>query len=269
MKKIIILLFLLCNNITLFAQTQYDYYDDGAVAGGVDRALNGMIIIIGIVVVIVVLALILLAISKVYFFFNPQEDPEYKRELARKANIPVDLGLSVMWAPCNIGANSMSNSGKFYAWGEIKEHYRFTNGLEGDATEIGDISGNSLYDIARYKMGDGWRMPTLDEGSELIEKCQWKRIIDYNKKGYIVTGPNGNSIFLPSTGMLTSIMSTLQPHYDINTAYYWLSTPFDEKYASVLEFDMVDNPKRKVKNPRCYTQSFRDFGFCVRAVKDY
>lgn len=265
MKKTILLLLLLCSSLMLFAQTQYDYYNDGAVAGGVDRALNGMIIIIG----IVVLALILLAISKVYFFFNPKEAPDYKRELARKANTPVDLGLSVMWAPCNIGANSMTNSGKFYAWGEIKEHYRFTHGLEGDATKIGDISGNPLYDIARYKMGNGWRMPTLEEGLELIEKCQWQRIINYNKKGYIVTGPNGNSIFLPNTGMLTSVMSTLQPHYDVDTAYYWLSTPFDETNTSVLEFDMVDNPKRKVDNPRCYTQSSRDFGFCVRAVKDY
>ncbi len=269
MKKKIIFLLLICNSLTLFAQTQYDYYDDGAVAGGVDRALNGLIIFIVIVVVIVVLALILLFISKIYYLFNPKESPEYKRELARKANIPVDLGLSVLWAPCNIGANSMTSSGKFYAWGETKEHYRFTHGLEGHANKIGDISGNPLYDIARYKMGNGWRIPTLKEGTELIEKCQWNRVINNGSKGYNVIGPNGNSIFLPETGMLTSIMSTLQPHYDVTTAYYWLSTPFDEKYTSVLEFDMEDNPKRKVNNPRCDTQSFRDFGFCVRAVKDY
>lgn len=268
-KKTLFILLSLFYNITIFAQTQYDYYDDGAVAGGADRALNGIIIIGGIVVIVIIIALLLGGAAKIYYLFNPKEDPNYKRELYIKAKTPVDLGLSVMWAPCNIGADSLTNKGKYYAWGEIIEHYRFTHGLEGDASSIGDISGNPRYDVARYKLGNGWRIPTLMEGEELIEKCRWQKVNDTNKQGYNVIGPNGNSIFLPRTGMLTSLMSTLKPHDDTNTAYYWLSTPFEEKYTSVLEYDFEDNPSIKNNNPRCYTQSFRDFGFCVRAVKDY
>lgn len=64
-------------------------------------------------------------------------------------------------------------------------------------------------------------------------------------------------------------MSTLGPHYDVSTSYYWLSTPFGEKYASVLVFDMEEIVENNRNNPRCDTRTFRDFGFCVRAVKDY
>lgn len=200
---------------------------------------------------------------------NEQRIREEKVELRKKQLTPIDLGLSVMWAQCNVGANSMTNSGKFYAWGEIKEHYRFTKGLQGEASRIGDISGNPQYDIARSEMGNGWRMPTLKEGLELVEKCTWEKVNSYGKQGYDVIGPNGNRIFLPKTGMLTSLMSTLKPHYDVNTSFYWLSTPFEDIYTSVLEFDMEENPNMKRESPRCDTKTFRNFGFCVRAVKDY
>lgn len=200
---------------------------------------------------------------------SEQKRREEKIELRKKQLTPIDLGLSVMWAQCNVGASSMTNSEKFNAWGEIKEHYRFTKGLQGDASKIGDISGKPQYDIARYEMGDGWRMPTLKEGLELIEKCTWEKVNSYGKQGYDVIGPNGNRIFLPRTGMLTSLMSTLKPHYDVNTSYYWLSTPFEDIYTSVLEFEMDENPNKKRESPWCDTKTFRDFGFCVRAVKDY
>lgn len=45
--------------------------------------------------------------------------------------------------------------------------------------------------------GNGWRLPTEAEIKELIEKCTWTA----EQYGYTVTGPNGNSIFLPACGM--------------------------------------------------------------------
>lgn len=68
--------------VLLLGQTQYDYYDDGAVAGGVDRALKGIIIIGGIIAVVIVLALILYVVAKVYLWFNPVANPEHKRTMA-------------------------------------------------------------------------------------------------------------------------------------------------------------------------------------------
>ena len=84
MKNFFLLIFSFFINLSLYAQTQYDYYDDGAVAGGADRALHGILIIGGIVIVVVVLALLLGGAAKIYFWFNPQEDPKYKRETATK-----------------------------------------------------------------------------------------------------------------------------------------------------------------------------------------
>lgn len=68
--------------VLLLGQTQYDYYDDSAVAGGVDRALKGIIIIGGIIAVVIVLALILYVVAKVYLWFNPVANLEHKRTMA-------------------------------------------------------------------------------------------------------------------------------------------------------------------------------------------
>ncbi len=84
MKKFILLSISMLLNISIFAQTQYDYYDDGVVAGGADRALHGIIIIGGIVAVVVLILLILGGAAKIYYWFNPEADPEYKRQMAIK-----------------------------------------------------------------------------------------------------------------------------------------------------------------------------------------
>lgn len=275
MKKLVLSFcyFIIC--VSVLAQTQYDYYDDDVAH---QKPLITGETLLGLIVLAAIIFVVWLVKASISSVNQSIQESKRKAESARikesiafreKQKVPVDLGLSVMWAPCNVGATTMNSSGKFYAWGEIKEHYRFTHGLEGDADKIGDISGNPQYDIARYEMGDGWRMPTLKEGLELIEKCQWQKVTDYDKRGYNVIGPNGNHIFLPFTGMLTSLMSTLKPHLDGNTSYYWLSTPFEDIYTSILEFEMEVNPEEKRDNPRCDTKTFRNYGFCVRAVKDY
>ena len=63
-------------------------------------------------------------------------------------DIKIDLGLSVCWAAYNIGASSPEEYGTYFSW--------------------------YGYDIAYEEWGDGWRMPTVDEGTELIENCTWE-----------------------------------------------------------------------------------------------
>lgn len=63
--------------------------------------------------------------------------------------------------------------------------------------EIGDQISGTEYDPANVLWGNGWRLPTEAEIKELIEKCTWTA----EQYGYTVTGPNGNSIFLPACGM--------------------------------------------------------------------
>lgn len=139
----------------------------------------------------------------------------------------VDLGLSVKWATCNVGASNITNIGDEYAWGETYtkkeftwENYKWCNSENGSlkhltkyVTEDGFgelIYSNDWYDeyfkdylttleasddAATAKWGSKWRTPTKEESEELIDKCSWD-IVNFN--GYVawkVTGPSGKSIF--------------------------------------------------------------------------
>ncbi len=107
----------------------------------------------------------------------------------------IDLGLSVKWASFNMGATTETESGGLYFWGDpdnIGDHNYKAPNL--------DIISGTAYDIARAKWGSTWRMPTRGEQNELIFYCTWRRVTINGVKGMRLTGPNGNSIFLPPTG---------------------------------------------------------------------
>lgn len=136
----------------------------------------------------------------------------------------VDLGLSVKWATYNIGAGNPEDMGEKYRWGEIELPFgkpRFYDEVEKciDVTIVGmhyrqgykrirykdktsrihyDISGSDMYDVARYKWGAEWRIPTPAEFDELIYKCTWEQAKISGKCGWRITGNNDNSIFLPT-----------------------------------------------------------------------
>ena len=115
----------------------------------------------------------------------------------------VDLGLRVKWATCNVGAYCPEDYGDYFAWGEIqtKSEYTIKNSLTFIlGKNIGNIFGNSQYDVARAQWGGSWRLPTKSEIQELKEQCKWKWITVGGHKGYRVIGSNGNSIFLPAAG---------------------------------------------------------------------
>lgn len=134
----------------------------------------------------------------------------------------VDLGLSVNWATCNVGAMKPFNAGALYAWGETstKSTYSEDNCLTYEK-ELSDISGASKYDVARLDWGGTWRTPTKYEMLELLEECEWIwTYIDNHKGGYIVTGPNGNRIFLPE---IHPMMDSEGNQYRMGE--YWTSTP--------------------------------------------
>lgn len=121
-------------------------------------------------------------------------------------NEMVDLGLSVKWAPYNLGASQSHGIGKFYCWGETSSklythlyNYKYYDPLTDDYMDIGtDICGTE-YDCAAMLWGNDWRLPTKEEMQELIDMCTWTA----ESGGFTVTGPNGNSIYLPAAGMMT------------------------------------------------------------------
>ena len=123
----------------------------------------------------------------------------------------IDLGLSVKWASCNVGAESPEEYGDYFAWGETtpKSSYSLSNsvtfGLSTSALESRGIIGSdgnltAAYDAATVNWGSAWRMPTKAEQDELQNNCTWEWTTQNGVNGYKVTGTNGNSIFLPAAG---------------------------------------------------------------------
>lgn len=146
----------------------------------------------------------------------------------------VDLGLSVRWASCNLGAFRPEESGDYYAWGEIdiKDKYLWSNykfnlgtGRDGpfskynleDKKKVLDLED----DVAHVKLGGSWRMPTIEECHELIEQCDinWTTYNGTGIKGCIITATNGNSIFLPACGYKDYYKSPSSS----SMGFYWTS----------------------------------------------
>ncbi len=155
----------------------------------------------------------------------------------------VDLGLSVKWATCNVGADSLEEYGEYYEWGATS-----TNG---DYAQVSyDIKGTDM-DVAHVKWGGDWRMPTKEEFNELIEKCEWER----TGSGYEVTGPNGNSIYLPAAGYCRG--GTL--YYAGSYCFYWSSSTcsgsLQDAYGLTFYGDYLGAD-----------YSYRFVGFAVRPV---
>ena len=172
----------------------------------------------------------------------------------------VDLGLSVLWATCNIGASSPFDYGNYYAWGETKTKSNYTKGnsLTYEDTSLSDISGNIKYDVAMNDWGAGWRMPTKGELQELIEKCAWIWTIESEYSGCEVIGPNGKTIFFVAVGF--RLGRSIRDYGEVGL--YWSSTPgaIDGRSYN-LDFDCWGN--------RDVTQGgVRHYGICVRPVLD-
>ena len=157
----------------------------------------------------------------------------------------VDLGLSVKWASCNVGATSPEEYGDYYAWGEteVKTNYSWStyiwcNGGYDSQTkyctssDYGTVDNKVTLepkdDVARVKWGGSWRMPTFDEIQELCDCCTWKWTSVNGVNGYKVTGTNGNSIFLPAAGIQNNeyeYEDGFDGIYDRGSyGYYWSAT---------------------------------------------
>ena len=149
----------------------------------------------------------------------------------------VDLGLSVMWATMNVGAKAPEDYGDYFAWGETVPKtdygwstYKWCNGSENTLTKYCTDSDYGtvddmifLYykdDAANMNWGSSWRMPAVFEIEELINNCSWEWTTLNGVNGQKVTGPNGNSIFLPAAGLRWGD----NLNYAGNYGQYWSST---------------------------------------------
>ncbi len=162
----------------------------------------------------------------------------------------VDLGLSVLWANCNLGAQSPEEYGGYFGWGDPTGELWDGNGIYKQAgafvwntdnyggmnppTEIG---GTTL-DVVTAHWGNGWRTPSADEASELIKNCEWKLHSQDGRNWYEVIGPNGNSIIFPLAGIYgiqtRKGCSLLMegPLHTNSSGWYWTSSICDSPGTS-------------------------------------
>lgn len=169
----------------------------------------------------------------------------------------VDLGLSVKWATCNVGADSPSDYGDYFAWGEtsIKSDYTNENSTTYEKS-MGDISGDSQYDAARAKWGSTWRLPTKAEIEELVSRCKSQWTTQGGHNGYRVTGPNGKSIFLPAAGTLASVsLNSLNDVYEYGG--YWSSTPCDSATYGAYNLFLASDYFERYWSLRYYGHTIR------------
>lgn len=172
----------------------------------------------------------------------------------------IDLGLSVCWAPRNIGASDSKDCGEYYSWGETtptppgsktpiyswcippeKNNQPGTITKYNTKSRYGSTDNKTVLDlnddVAHVKMGGNWRIPTYDEWKELLDNCTWERVsvqdpsYSYGRNGKgtgfkITSKKNGytdRSIFLPSAGRLSfgSSMAVYEIWYE---GFYWSSS---------------------------------------------
>jgi hypothetical protein len=142
----------------------------------------------------------------------------------------IDLGLSVKWASCNVGASSPEQFGDFLAWGEMTPKSRYTNDnyiyydhSTDSYIDIGMNIGGTDYDAAHVKWGGNWRMPFLNELLELKYNCTWEWSKVNGMNGFVVTGPNGNSIFIPCSDKTIVLWACTISNNELGGKYGWVN----------------------------------------------
>ena len=154
----------------------------------------------------------------------------------------VDLGLSVLWAETNIGAETACDDGNYYAWGETSpkdsyttENYTYMNNL---------TTLDAAHDAATANWGSAIRMPTMTEHGELLDGCSWEWEDMTNSANETIRcykGVNKNNsdivIYLPASGSSYDGYN----QYDRNMfGYYWSITPDETDKAYARAFEIYD-----------------------------
>ena len=188
----------------------------------------------------------------------------------------VDLGLpsGLLWATCNVGAETATDVGNYYAWGETEPQssntYSWSSykyGIDNLTKKYNSSDQKTTLekddDAAAVNWGDSCRMPTSDEFDELLssENCTWTQTSmttsdGSSVKGYQVTSvKNGNSIFLPISGCRYD--GKLSNH-DSN-GYYWSSTRSSDNSSNAYYLYFFSSLYKQDYDSRYY-------GYTVRPV---
>lgn len=161
----------------------------------------------------------------------------------------VDLGLSVMWASCNLGASSPEETGLFYSWGEVEGHelaedgesfkdgHKFSPYYENNkytGVTSDDLQYGAKDTVKQYYISQGknmllhYRMPNNEQWQELIDGTTRELVIINNKQAIKLTSKNnGNFIVLPLSVSFSPNGTSSNHVMDSDSACYWSSTSGD------------------------------------------
>lgn len=130
-----------------------------------------------------------------------EDDPSYTGKYKRPEVI--DLGLSVKWGSFNLGAESVTDFGGYFGWGDIKDSLTVSDPSYKYSYELYNtgIAGNEKYDIVAKELGGHWRMPTYNEMKELLDYCSRENVHGDNGNYCVLkSSRNGNQLVLPLAG---------------------------------------------------------------------
>lgn len=166
----------------------------------------------------------------------------------------VDLGLSVNWARCNLGATQPWGAGSYNSFADpqgdvynsssIEEYYgekEYSNFYNNYRKTDSSISG-TRYDTATYKWGSKWKMPTKSQFDELLDNCniEYCKYEERDEVGIKLTSKiNGKSIFLPAAGVKFILFSSnFELHGKNESGCYWTATSryFGSSLGQAYEF---------------------------------
>ena len=176
----------------------------------------------------------------------------------------VDMGNGIKWASINLGAQTSSEYGDRYAWGETTSKTTYTQATythyDGGYKFIGaDISNKASYDAVKANWTGSWRMPTNAEMQWLVDNCDWEWTTEDGVAGYRVTSQTQNdkdgynSIFLPAAGYQTGGY-----YQEIGSGcHYWTSVYYNDGDSYALIGNQAGDS---------VTAEHRYYGVSVRAV---
>lgn len=183
----------------------------------------------------------------------------------KEPNGPGDLGLSVKWSTINLGAIYDYDLGYYTAFEPIFNAVDTSFLKSMPFPESPEYFNDPNHDPVVKYLGNGWRLPFESEMSELIEKCKWTWIMKNGIEGAKVTGPNGNSIFLPASGVYDDYAGWGGKWRDKNKTGFYLTKSMVLRNDSVGHYRLMFSEK----NRGVYVGCENSFFMAVRPVKDY
>ena len=189
----------------------------------------------------------------------------------------VDLWLpsGLLWADRNVGASSPEDYGNYYAWGETvpKDVYNWSTyaygnshdaltkycndaffGLNGFTDNLTTLQASD--DAAASNLGGKARTPTRNEWEELLSNTSYCWVHRNGVDGLLLTGRNGNSLFLPAAGGRYG--SSLNGAGE--SGHYWSGTLYTGDPGDACRFEFYSGSQDM-------GYDYRDNGFSVRAVR--